>query len=185
MTFRGAAVSNTAPAPGTATATISVTTATTATTATETATTTATAATAETQIRQILDGQEAAWNRGDSSSWATAFADDADFVNILGQAFHGHEAIVEQHRRILSGPFQGSHSTITIRQFTEIAPGVALIETVHEVTGFKFLPPGVLPTAEGVLRTRMKYVAVKRGDRWQMVAAQNTAILPAAAAKLP
>jgi uncharacterized protein (TIGR02246 family) len=136
--------------------------------------------TSQTQIQHILDQQAADWNRGDSAAWSAPFSEDADFVNIRGDAFHGRAAIIEQHRRILSGPFLGSHSTITIRQCTEISPGIALVETVHEVTGFKFLPPGIVPTSEGVLKTRMKYIAVKQGDAWHFVAAQNTAILPAA-----
>jgi uncharacterized protein (TIGR02246 family) len=135
----------------------------------------------QSQIQSILDQQAAAWNRGDSAAWSAPFTQDADFVNIRGDAFHGRAAIVEQHHRILSGPFLGSHSTITIRQCTDIAPGIALVETVHEVTGFKFLPPGIIPTSEGVLKTRMKYVAVKQGADWHFVAAQNTAILPATA----
>ena len=132
----------------------------------------------ESQIQRILSAQEVAWNVGDSISWGSAFAEDADFVNILGQVFHGREAIVQVHGRILAGPYQGSHTTITIRQFKQITPDVALIETVHEVTGYKFLPPGIIPTTTGVLRTRMKYVAVRRDETWQFIAAQNTAILP-------
>ena len=133
---------------------------------------------AESQIQRILSAQEVAWNVGDSAAWGSAFAEDADFVNILGQVFHGREAIVQVHGRILAGPYKGSHTTITIRQFKQITPDVALIETVHEVTGYQFLPPGIIPTAAGVLRTRMKYVAVRRDDAWQFIAAQNTAILP-------
>jgi uncharacterized protein (TIGR02246 family) len=129
-------------------------------------------------IQKILDEEAAAWNRGDGPSWASAFTDDADFVNILGQVFHGRAAIGEQHRRILSGPFQGSHAVISIRQITPVAPDVVLVETLHEVTNFKFLPPGISPTSSEVIRTRMKYVAVYHGAGWQFIAAQNTAILP-------
>jgi uncharacterized protein (TIGR02246 family) len=132
----------------------------------------------ESQIQRILSAQEVAWNVGDNISWGSAFAEDADFVNILGQVFHGREAIVQVQGRILAGPYQGSHATITIRQFKQITPDVALIETVHEVTGYKFLPPGIIPTTTGVLRTRMKYVAVRRDETWQFIAAQSTAILP-------
>jgi uncharacterized protein (TIGR02246 family) len=137
-----------------------------------------TSSSAESQIQRILSAEEVAWNVGDSISWGSAFAEDADFVNILGQVFHGREAIVQVHGRVLAGPYQGSHTKITIRQFKQITPDVALIETVHEVTGYKFLPPGIIPTSAGVLRTRMKYVAVRRDEAWQFIAAQNTAILP-------
>jgi len=137
-----------------------------------------TAASPESQIQRILSAQEVAWNVGDSISWASAFTDDADFINILGQVFHGRQTIVQVHARLLAGPYQGSHTTITVRQFKQISPDVALVETVHEVTGYKSLPPGIVATTAGVLRTRMKYVAIKRDDSWQFIAAQNTAIVP-------
>jgi uncharacterized protein (TIGR02246 family) len=136
--------------------------------------------TTDSQLLNIFLAQEAAWNRGDGAAFATAFSDDADFVNIRSDIFHGRDMIGKRHAMIFSGPFKGSHTTITIRHLTEVTPGVALIETDHEVTGFKFLPPGAVPTAEGVLKTRMKYIAVKQGEEWHLIAAQNTAILLAA-----
>jgi uncharacterized protein (TIGR02246 family) len=137
-----------------------------------------TAASPESQIQHIITAQEVAWNVGKSASWTSAFTSDADFINILGQVFHGREAITQLISTILAGPFKGSHTTVTIRQFRQATPDVALIEAVHEVTGYKFLPAGIVPTEEGVLRTRMKYVFVRRDDSWQIIAAQNTSILP-------
>jgi uncharacterized protein (TIGR02246 family) len=137
-----------------------------------------TALSPESQIQKILSAQEVAWNVGDSVSWGSAFTDDADFINILGQVFHGRQTIVQVHARVFAGPYQSSHTTITVKQFKQISPDVVLVETVHELTGYKSLPPGITPTATGVLRTRMKYVAIKREDSWQFTAAQNTAILP-------
>ncbi len=130
-------------------------------------------------VQHILDEQAAAWNRGDAAAWSSAFSEDADFINIRGDVFHGREAIVQQHARILGGPFKGSHIVITLRQLSAPAPGVALIESDHEVTGFASLPPGIVATADGVLRTHMKYVAAERDGRWVLVAGQNTAVLPA------
>jgi uncharacterized protein (TIGR02246 family) len=132
----------------------------------------------EAQIQRILTKQEIAWNVGDSASWGSAFTEDADFINILGQVFHGREAITQLHALILAGQFKGSHNTVTMRQFRQITPEVVLVEALHEVTGYKSLPPGIAPTEGGLLKTRMKYVLVKRDETWQIVAAQNTAILP-------
>jgi len=132
----------------------------------------------DTALEQILHQQEAAWNIGDGPAWSSSFTDDADFINIRGDLFHGREDIGRRHAFILGGPFKGSHLTITLRSITEPAPNVAIIETEHEVTNFKSLPPGIVPTFPGVLKTRMKYVAVKQGDQWHFIAAQNTAILP-------
>jgi uncharacterized protein (TIGR02246 family) len=134
-----------------------------------------------TRLGRIFSRQEAAWNSGDGAAWAADFTDDADFVNIRGDVFHGRAEIAQRHNMIFHGPFQGSHATITIRQYKDIAPGVALIETVYEVTGYKSLPPGIVPTMDKGLRTCMKYIAVEQGGQWRLVAAQNTAILPPAA----
>jgi hypothetical protein len=65
-----------------------------------------------------------------------------------------------------------------MRQFRQITPDVILVEALYELTGFKSLPSGIVPTETGVLKTRMKYVLLKHDDIWQIVAAQNTAILP-------
>jgi uncharacterized protein (TIGR02246 family) len=132
----------------------------------------------ESQIKHILSAQEVAWNVGDSTSWGSAFTEDADFINVLGQAFHGRETIVQLRAREFAGAFKGSHATVTVRQFRQLTPDVVMVEAVHEVTGYKTLPPGIVPTTPGMLRTRMKYVLIKREEAWQIVAAQNTAVLP-------
>jgi uncharacterized protein (TIGR02246 family) len=136
---------------------------------------------AESQVQRILTKQEIAWNVGDSSSWSSPFSEDADFINILGQVFHGRETITQGHANIFGGPFKGTHTTITMRQFRQITPDVVLVEALYEVTGFKSLPPGISATEAGVLKTRMKYVLMKHEESWQIVAAQNTAILPSPA----
>lgn len=132
----------------------------------------------ESQIARLLTKQEVAWNVGDSASFSSVFSEDADFINILGQVFHGREAITQIHGFILGGQFKGSHTTITMRQFRQITPDVVLVEALYELTGYRSLPPGITPTEAGILKTRMKYVFLKRDDAWQIVAAQNTALLP-------
>ncbi len=131
-----------------------------------------------TAFEQIIRQQEAAWNAGDGLAWASAFTDGADYVNVQGDVFQGREEIARQHVFILGGPYKGSHLRIRIRKITEPAPNVAVIETEYDLTGFNVLAPGIAPTAPGVLRSRMKYVALKQGEQWSFIAAQNTAILP-------
>lgn len=132
----------------------------------------------ETTLRDLIAAQAEAWNHGDAAAWCAAFTDDASFISVRGDLLTGREQMVARHRIIFAGVYKGSHSSIRIESVKLLAPGVALIESVHEVTGFGALPPGVTPTEPGKLLTRMKYVAVKRGETWQFVAAQNTATLP-------
>jgi uncharacterized protein (TIGR02246 family) len=136
---------------------------------------------AESQVQRILTKQEIAWNVGDSNAWSSTFSEDADFINILGQVFHGRETITQEHANIFGGQLKGTHAKITLRQFRQITPDVVLVEVLNEVTGLKSLPPGISATEPGVLKTRMKYVLMKHEELWQIVAAQNTAVLPSAA----
>lgn len=39
-------------------------------------------------LHRIVEQLEAAWNNGDSAGFAAPFADDADFVHILGGTLH-------------------------------------------------------------------------------------------------
>ena len=133
-------------------------------------------------LQLLIHQQETAWNHGDGAGFAAAFTDDADFVNIRGDIFHGRAMIGARHTVLLSGPFKGSHVTIALRQFTEIAPDVVVLETNHTLTNYRSLPPGIVPTSLGVLKTRMKYIATKQAGQWRFVAAQNTAVSPTALA---
>lgn len=132
----------------------------------------------ESLLRVILREQEEAWNRGDGNAFAKAFTEDSDFVNVRGDVFHGRAEIAARHSAIFSGPFKGSHLSLAIRRLTFLGSDVALIETDHELTNFQRMAPGIAATAPGVLRTHMKYVAVKRNGEWALVAAQNTAVSP-------
>jgi uncharacterized protein (TIGR02246 family) len=132
----------------------------------------------ESELLAMAQAQAAAWNRADAVGWGAVFSEAADFVNVRGQAFSGRAAIVEQHERIFAGPFAGSWTQVSIRRLVQLAPGIVVIDSMHEVTGFKFLPAGVTATSDGVLRTCMKYIACGRSQGWQIVSGQNTAVLP-------
>jgi uncharacterized protein (TIGR02246 family) len=135
----------------------------------------------ETSIRKILRAQNEAWNRGDGIAWAKEFTDDCDFVNIRGDTLHGRRELGARIMAGLQGGLKGTHLSLTIRQFKLLTPDVALVETDYEFTGLQGTLPGIMPTAEGVLKTRMQYVAVRREMHWYFIAAQNTPVLPASA----
>ena len=122
--------------------------------------------------------QEAAWDSGDGPGFAAPFSEDADFVNIFGGVFEGQPAIAKQHSMIFAGPYKGTHLTATVRKITFPANDVALIETELVVSGVHAMPPGMTPPADGLLKTRMKYVAHKADGTWRFIAAQNTVIHP-------
>jgi uncharacterized protein (TIGR02246 family) len=134
---------------------------------------------AEPAIREALARQADAWNRHDAKAWVAAFSDDAEFVNILGMALQGRADIEKRHAEIFAGIFSHSRVVVTTRKVRQLGPGAAVAETDYELRDYDRLPPGIHPSdSDGTLRTRLKYVWALDHDRWRIVAAQNTAVLP-------
>jgi uncharacterized protein (TIGR02246 family) len=133
---------------------------------------------AEEAIRALVNEQTEAWNRNDAHGWAKEFVEDANFINVRGDLVKGRAAIEQIHAFIFSGPYQSSHCQISIDDISYPAPNVAVVETSTEVSNFKGLPPGVVPTSPGSLRTRMKLILINGDQGWKIFAAQNTAIVP-------
>ena len=65
----------------------------------------------EQNLRDIVSGLEAAWNRGDSVAWAEFFADDADFIHILGGYFKGRTTIEQGHRAIFEPSIRAARTS--------------------------------------------------------------------------
>jgi uncharacterized protein (TIGR02246 family) len=128
-------------------------------------------------ILEILREQTEAWNRGDGVAWAKEFTDDCDFVNLRGGILHGRASIGASITASLNGAFKGSHLSLTLRQVNLLTPDIALVDTDYEFTGIQGVLPGVA-IVDGVLKTRLKYVAVRRDQHWRFIVAQNTIVLP-------
>jgi uncharacterized protein (TIGR02246 family) len=133
----------------------------------------------EVDIRQLVAVQAEGWNRGDATAWAQDFAPEADFINIVGSVFDGHEQIEQRHAAIFSTIFKGSQVKVTVRKIVFPEADIAVVDTVHELTGHGGLPPGVRNTEDGLLRTQMKYVMKKTSGQWRILAGHNTDVKPA------
>jgi uncharacterized protein (TIGR02246 family) len=133
----------------------------------------------ESSINEVMARQQQAWNAADSHAWAADYVEDADFVNILGTVLHGRAEIDQRHAVIFAGPYKGSHLNVSVRSFKMLSPSAALVAANLDMTGYRALPPGIEATSEGLLRTHMNYVLVKKESRWWITSAQNTAERPA------
>ena len=127
-------------------------------------------AAADASIRRALAQQAQAWNQHDAKAWAAPFAEDAEFVNIMGTLLQGRPEIERRHAEIFSSIFARTRVEVTVRQVRVLAKGAAVAETDYALRGYDRLPPGIRPTdADGTLRTRMKYVWQLRADGWRIV----------------
>ena len=65
-------------------------------------------------LYEIVEKLGAAWNRYDSVAWTALFADDADFIHVLGGHFHGRDAIEHGHRTIFDTIYKGSRNNFKV-----------------------------------------------------------------------
>lgn len=127
-------------------------------------------------IQGILQQLETSWNRYDSISFASAFAEDANFTHIFGGQLDGRPTIEEAHRHIFETIYRDSRASFVLRSIRFLRPDVAVVFARTQVK-FK----------EGdearELETRPTLIVVKEQDKWQIVAFQNTKVseVPAAA----
>jgi uncharacterized protein (TIGR02246 family) len=129
-------------------------------------------------IGAIVADLDSSWAHADAALWASYYTADAEFINILGMLMPDVKSMQARHHEIFQGVFRGSRHLGTLRRVRFLGPDAAIADVDVEVTGFKALPPGSVPTAPGVLRTRMRHIFARVGGTWKIVASQNTAVAP-------
>lgn len=136
------------------------------------------AATVAADIAALVEARDAAWNDEDARAFANQFTLHAEQVNPLGQVLAGREAIRARHEFLFDGPFAGTTSTTEIRRSVFLDDDARMVDLDAALTGFRGLPPGLQETEPGVLRTRIKWILVRRTGGWKILAEQVTAVAP-------
>ena len=122
-------------------------------------------------VEAIVSRLESAWNAMDSEAFAAPFAEDADFVNIVGEHHRGRPAIIDGHRAIFRDFFADSSARMEVIAARMLRPDVALAHV-----------RSVLDAPKGPLAGRntavFSMVLTKRGDEagadWEIAAFHNT-----------
>jgi uncharacterized protein (TIGR02246 family) len=134
---------------------------------------------AEASIRAIIAAQAAAWDAGDGTAYAKDLAPDASFTNLFGMVMYGAPAFAERHRQILATFYKGTTKHHAIRRVRFVTPDVAIVDIDNEVRGVKAMPPGIPLPPDGIVKTQLMEVFVRRGDRWWVEAYHNVDVKPA------
>ena len=134
------------------------------------------------EVEAVLYALPTAWNARDADAWVSNFGAESGFTNILGMHFSDRSANQARHAELFATIFADSHLVATVLKVRRVGERAAVGELEFRLVGYTRLPPGVEETEPGELRTRLITVLEYRDGRWQVVAAQNTAIHPAAVA---
>lgn len=137
-------------------------------------------------IRAIVAHLEDSWNRGDARAWIRDFAPDCLLINMLGTPLVGIEENERRHAAVFGGIFAGSRIAMTVDRSGRVARGeAAVVDTTLTLTGYRALPPGIVPThaerAEHVMI--MRHILERQADgSWRIRYSQNQSVPPAPAA---
>ena len=121
-------------------------------------------------LLEIVRRLEQAWNNGDSVAWTNEFADDADFIHVLGGFFHGSPDIERGHRMIFDTIYKGSHNRYEIERVRVLRPDVAVMFIRADLTWY-------LNGQEQHIQARPTLMVEKSpAGQWKIAVFQNTLI---------
>lgn len=120
----------------------------------------------EQELRGLIGELVEGWNAGDGTSYARPFAEDADFVNIMGLKARGREQIAFGHDEILSTYYKGTKLACEVEAIRFLRPDVALADLSLRLEGSDGMPFTLRASSAGV-------VFSKDGGRWSIAAFRN------------
>ncbi|MGY1690752.1 SgcJ/EcaC family oxidoreductase [Geodermatophilus sp. SYSU D01105] len=127
------------------------------------------------QWAAVIADIERGSNTKDPVLSVTHFLPEAWTVTVAGSEAEGREALLEAHRRGLSGPLRDQYARYDYARYDVVrvalpAPDVAVLQEHARVTDADGRPLDV-----GHAMTAL-YVFVRRDGRWQVLARQNTLV---------
>ena len=129
-------------------------------------------------IERLIASMDEAWARGDAEAFASHFANDGTFTNVLGMFFSGRDGFRDRHDAIFKTVFKGSTSTTRIAKLRFVRPDVAIADLDAAVRGFATLPSGLTALPDGTVRTKLLMVLVREQGNWWISAYHNVAVAP-------
>ena len=130
-------------------------------------------AAAEAPIRAIVAGQADAWTAGDAKAYARDVAPEASFTNLFGMVMYGAPAFEARHAEILATFYKGTTKHHAVRRIRFVTADVAIVDIDNEVRGVTSMPAGIVVPADGVIKTQLMEVLVRRNGRWWVDAYHN------------
>ncbi|ESY66463.1 MULTISPECIES: SgcJ/EcaC family oxidoreductase [Mesorhizobium] len=116
-----------------------------------------------------------AWNRHDMDEFASLFASDANFVNVVGVWWKNRSGIEAAHRATHDTMFRDSRLEGDVSSVVELAQGLASIHHSWTLTGAS-APDG---TPIGIRKGILLLIVQEGRSGWRIKVAQNTDIVPA------
>ncbi|HVE19273.1 MAG TPA: SgcJ/EcaC family oxidoreductase, partial [Ilumatobacteraceae bacterium] len=112
-----------------------------------------------------MAAQVVAWDAGDAHAYARHLAADVSFTN-FGMVVYGASAFAQRHAEILATFYRGTTKHHLVHRIRFVTPDVAIVDIDGEVRGVTAMPEGITVAPDGIVRTQLMEVFVRRDDRW-------------------
>jgi len=129
----------------------------------------------EEALRDMVAKLEAAWNSADVTAWSNLFADDVDFIHILGVHYTGREAVATGHRIIWDTIYKGSIVNYAVEKIRPAGADEAVVFVLGEMT---FFDNGI----ERHIKARPTMTVQRMDEGWRIAVFQNTLVAEAMSA---
>jgi uncharacterized protein (TIGR02246 family) len=129
------------------------------------------------RIKESIECLAESWNKHDMAGFAAEYAEDADFVNVLGMHWRGRKEIQDRHAELHNSVFRNSNLWMLDHSVRFPMPGLALAHVRWQMSGHDatHLQGWNVPEERNGLLT---LVFVRKGDSWVIAASHNTDIVP-------
>jgi uncharacterized protein (TIGR02246 family) len=122
-------------------------------------------------IRQAVAQYADAMNRHDGHAAAMSFAEDADYTDAAGIAFHGRKGIDEGFTSMFLDRLRTAHWDVSVRSVRFLSPTIASVDNDWKSTGSKNPDGSPRPVHTGV----HTWIMTKQNGRWLITIFHNQA----------
>ncbi|CAN5828769.1 hypothetical protein BH18ACI4_BH18ACI4_13010 [soil metagenome] len=122
----------------------------------------------EIEIKKVLADSVGAWNRHDAKGFSMLFADDAEFIDVLGVAVQGRSAIEELHGLLFATTFKESHVMPTGLRIKFIKSDIAAVDSTWGMSGFLDTSERKPSLKKAVMIVSL--IMIKEKGRWSIAA---------------
>ena len=127
------------------------------------------------QVRRLTYRYMDLWSSHQIEEQSRMLTHDADLVNVIGERFHGREAIQALHEQLHRTIFAHSSSRIIDLQIKPITDNVCLVQAEWEMRGAHKLAGWNVPD----VRTGWMTLAwIKQDGEWKVTTLHNTDTIP-------
>jgi uncharacterized protein (TIGR02246 family) len=133
-------------------------------------------ASASAEVTDVVHSFAECWNRHDMNAFAALFAQDAEFVNVVGLWWKGRDEIRKAHEFAHATMFKSSHLTITGVAVRFPAADLAIARARWALEGHLAPDGSTLPARTGVLLNLL----ARSAGAWHIIDSQNTDIVEGA-----